>query len=124
MPMWRSIRVGGNSALSCLGSLFSFIFQNSPNPGFDRLSFEIFGSVATADERWASPPEVLHSAAPRPNCAWATPRQVKAQAKDAVSLARIARNPFHFATGHRSPEVIALAPPRSLSPPAEKIGRA
>src|ERR1017187_7361590 len=102
MPMCRSIRVGGNSALSCLASLFSFIFQNNPKPGFDKLSFEIFGSVATADERWASPPAVLHSAAPRPNCAWAAPTEIKAPAKDAVSLLRITPIPFHLETEHPS----------------------
>ena len=94
--MWRSISVGGIRAFSCLASLFSFIFQNSAKPGFDRLATEIFGSACTEDERWASPPTVPHSGVPRPNWAWATPRQTNAQAKEAVSLVRITQNPFQF----------------------------
>src|SRR5512140_2613703 len=99
MPMCRSIRVGAGSAFSCRASLFgNFIFQNSAKPGLDKLSFEILTSDDTEEERWASPPLVLHSAAPRPNCAWATPRHAYAQAIEAVSLVRITRDPLHWET--------------------------
>src|SRR6266496_2173374 len=96
--MCRSINVGAVRAFSCRASFGSFIFQNSPKPGFDMLSFEILASDATEDDRWASPPLVLHSAAPLPNCAWATPRHAHAQAIEAVTLVRITRNPFHWET--------------------------
>src|SRR4051795_9181637 len=91
MPMWRSMRGGGVRLLSLRGSLLRFIFQNRANPGLDMLSLEIFGSLGTEEERWASPPLVLHSAAPRPNWACATPRHRNAQANEAAGVTKLLR---------------------------------
>src|SRR5215475_14764483 len=65
-PIKRSSVDGGVNEFNCLGSFLSFIFHRSWKPGFCMVSFEIFASALTQDERCASPLLVIQSAPPRP----------------------------------------------------------